>query len=181
MSLNQMLEELVGREGGYVDHPADRGGPTNWGITENVARAFGYKGDMRNLSRSVALEIYRRRYWEGPKFDAVGAYSMPIAEEMFDTGVNMGPGVAAKFLQRALNVLNLQGKTYPDIVADGAIGNLTLSALGAFLKARGKDGEKVLMRMLNAQQSVRYLEIAEKNGSQEAFQFGWQLNRVGEL
>ena len=181
MSINSMLESLVGREGGYVNHPADRGGPTNWGITENVARAFGYKGDMRSLSRSVALEIYRSRYWEAPKFDAVGAYSMAVAEEMFDTGVNMGPSIAAKFLQRALNVLNLQGKTYPDISADGTIGNMTLAALGAFMKSRGKDGEKVLMRMLNAQQSVRYMEIAEKNGSQEAFQFGWQLHRVGEL
>ena len=177
-----MLEELVGREGGYVNHPADRGGPTNWGITENVARAFGYKGDMRSLSRSVALEIYRRRYWEAPKFDAVGAYSMPVAEELFDTGVNMGPAVAAKFLQRALNTLNLQGKIYPDMgEPDGVIGNITLSALGAFLKARGKDGEKILMRMLNAQQSVRYMEISEKNPSREAFQFGWQLHRVGAL
>ena len=181
MSINAMLESLVGREGGYTNHPADRGGPTNWGITENVARAYGYTGDMRNLSRDTALTIYRKRYWEAPKFDAVGAYSMPIAEEMFDSGVNMGPAVAARFLQRALNVLNQQGKTYPDISVDGALGNLSLSALSVFLKARGKDGEKVLLRMLNAQQSVRYLEIAEKNPSQEAFQFGWQLNRVGEL
>lgn len=181
MSINAMLESLVGREGGYTNHPADRGGPTNWGITENVARAFGYTGDMRNLSRSAALDIYRKRYWEAPKFDAVGNYSMPIAEEMFDTGVNMGPAVASKFLQRALNVLNQQAKTYPDIAADGVLGNMTLAAIGAFIKARGKDGEKVLLRMLNAQQSVRYIEIAEKNASQEAFQFGWQLNRVGEL
>lgn len=181
MSISMMLEELVGREGGYVNHPADRGGPTNWGITENVARAYGYKGDMRSLTRSVALEIYRSRYWLAPRFDAVAAYSMPVAEEMFDTGVNMGPGVAARFLQRALNVLNLQGKTYPDVAVDGAIGNMTLSALAAFLKFRGKDGEKVLTRMLNAQQSVRYIEIAENNSIQKAFEFGWQLNRVGEL
>lgn len=179
MKLDQYLDALIEREGGYVDHPDDRGGPTNWGITEAVARAFGYHARMQDMPRSVAKQIYTERFWVQPHFDQVNDYSPLIAEELLDTGVNMGTAVAARFLQRALNVLNGQGKSFPDITVDGALGKMTIAALRAFLAARGKDGHVVLWKMLNAQQSVRYIEIAEANPSQETFQFGWQAQRVG--
>jgi lysozyme family protein len=178
MNLSDTLDLLIGREGGYSNHPADKGGETIWGITAATARAFGYSGAMRDMPRSVAESIYTERYWLQPRLDQVAAISPSIAEELLDTGVNMGPATAARFLQRALNVLNQDGKLYPDLVVDGAIGKMTLSALRAFLQARGTDGEQVLLRMLNAQQSVRYMEIAEGDKSQEAFMYGWQLNRV---
>jgi lysozyme family protein len=179
MKIDQYIDALIEREGGYVNHKDDFGGPTNWGITETVARAFGYHGRMEDMPRSVAKQIYLERYWLQPRFDQVNEHSPSVAEELLDTGVNMGPAVAARFLQRALNVLNVQGKIYPDITVDGNLGKMTIAALRAFLTARGKDGHVVLWRMLNAQQSVRYLEIAEANPSQETFQFGWQAQRVG--
>lgn len=179
MSVDTYLDDLLAREGGYVDHPDDRGGATCHGVTEVVARAYGYHGRMQDLPRSVAKAIYRERYWTQPRFDQVAEHSTAIAEELLDTGVNMGTGTAATFLQRALNVLNAEGKVYPDVVVDGAIGRLTITALRAFLAARGKDGHVVLWKMLNAQQSVRYIELAEGRPSQEAFQFGWQHHRVG--
>lgn len=179
MKLDAYLDTLLEHEGGYVNHLDDRGGATNWGITETTARAFGYTGEMRAMPRSVAKQIYTERYWIQPGFDQVNEISPTVAEELLDTGVNMGPAIAARFLQRALNVLNAQGKTYPDVTVDGQLGRMTLAALRAFLAARGKDGHAVLWKMLNAQQSVRYLEIAEANPSQEAFQFGWQAQRVG--
>ena len=178
MNVEDYISSLIQREGGYVDHPHDRGGPTNHGITQQVARAFGYMGDMRAMSVTVARQIYRERYWFQPKFHEVNNRSKAIAEELLDTGVNMGPGVASRFLQRALNVLNVQEKHYPDIAVDGAIGRMTLYALDQFLTRRGEDGVKVLLRMLNGQQSVRYIEISEANKTQESFQFGWQLHRV---
>jgi lysozyme family protein len=181
MKLQDMLNELVGREGGYVNDPADKGGETNWGITIAVARAFGYTGDMRSMPRDVAVQIYTERYWTQPRFNKVASLSTIVAEELLDTGVNMGTSVAGRFLQRALNVLNQEGKLFPDIAVDGNIGKMTIASLGSFLKARGKDGETVLLRMLNAQQSVRYMDIAEGNASQERFVYGWQLNRVGGL
>ena len=52
--IDDLLDGLIEREGGYVNHPADRGGPTCWGITEAVARAHGYRGSMRNLPRAEA-------------------------------------------------------------------------------------------------------------------------------
>ena len=105
MSIDKLIEEVIGREGGYVNHPNDRGGPTNWGVTQQVARAYGYTGDMRTLPREVAKAIYARRYFTDPGFDRVQAIYPRIAEEMFDTGINMGPSVAGQFLQRALNAL----------------------------------------------------------------------------
>src|SRR3546814_14490054 len=94
------------REGGYVDHPNDRGGPTNFGITQAVARANGYLGEMRKLPRETAKAFYRAIYWAGPSFDKVARISPTVAAELFDTGVNMGPVVAAQFLQRALNAFS---------------------------------------------------------------------------
>ena len=106
MDVDELIDDVIGREGGYSSHPADRGGPTRWGITEAVARAHGFAGDMRSFPREEAVAIYRRRYWLRPGFDRVAELAPRIAAELFDTGVNMGPEVAAGFLQRALNALN---------------------------------------------------------------------------
>lgn len=178
MTADKYIEALIAREGGFVDHPADRGGPTCWGITEQVARAFGYHGRMEAMPRSVAKQIYLERYWIAPGFVHVNDHAPGVAEELLDTGVNMGPDTAGAFLQRALNVLNQEAKTYPDIKVDGAVGRMTIAALRAFLGLRGKDGQVVLLRALNAQQGVRYMEIAERRPSQEAFVYGWLLHRV---
>lgn len=67
--LNILIDALLDREGGYVNHPADRGGPTGFGITEAVARANGYRGAMRALPRDEAAAIYRRLYWLRPGLD----------------------------------------------------------------------------------------------------------------
>lgn len=148
------------------------------GITEAVALAFGYHGRMQDMPRSVAKQIYLERYWIAPGFVHVNDHSAPVAEELLDTGVNMGTGVATQFLQRALNVLNQEAKGFPDIAVDGALGRMTLAALRAYLALRGKDGHLVLLRALNAQQGTRYIEIAEARPSQEAFVHGWFLHRV---
>ena len=181
MNLQDTLTALIGREGAYSNNPSDRGGETIWGVTAAVARAFGYAGPMAAMPRAVAESIYTQRFWLQPGLDKVATLSERIAEELLDTGVNMGPATAGKFLQRSLNVLDQQGKLYPPLSVDGGLGAMSLQALKLFLAARGSDGEKVLLRMLNAQQSVRYIELAEASPSQEAFEFGWQLNRVGEL
>ncbi len=114
--IERLLDELIEREGGYVDHPADRGGPTRYGITEAVAQAHGFRGSMRHLPRDEAAAIYRRLYWLRPRFDAVAERSPRLAAELFDTGVNMGPAVAATFLQRALTALNRTGKDYGNYI-----------------------------------------------------------------
>jgi lysozyme family protein len=180
MDVSELIDELIEREGGYVSHPADKGGPTRFGITEAVARAHGYQGAMAELPREEAAAIYRRLYWLRPRFDQVAERASKLAAELFDTGANMGPAVAATFLQRALTALNRGGKDYPDLVPDGRVGPATIAALDAFFAARGKaSGETVLLRALEALQGERYLRLAERRPANEAFLYGWLANRIG--
>ncbi len=175
---DRLAPKLLRVEGGYSNDPNDPGGATNHGITERVARKAGFTGDMRDLTREEALRIYRRLYWSDPGFADVAAMSEPIAAELFDTGVNQGVGTASVFLQRALNALNRRGQDYPDVKVDGDIGPATTRALAAFLRARGKDGETVMLRALNALQGERYISIVENRPASEDYTFGWFLHRV---
>jgi lysozyme family protein len=177
-SIEQMIDELIGREGRYSFNINDAGGETMWGITAATARRNGYVGAMSMMPRSTAETIYRNEYLVKPGFDKVYAVSQPIAAEMFDTGVNQGAGLPGPWLQRVLNALNRQGKDYPDIGVDGRIGPATVAALRACLDRRGPDGETAILRALNCQQGVRYLDITEARLQNEDFYFGWLLNRV---
>jgi lysozyme family protein len=195
VDVESLVEALIDREGGFVDNPADKGGPTCFGITQAVARANGYAGPMRQLPRSEASAIYLRLYWRRPRFDEIARRSPRLAAELFDTGVNMGPAVAITFLQRALTALNRNGSDYPDLTPDGRVGPATLAALDAFLKIRGSSppvgvdggdrqkaiGETVLLRALEALQGERYLRLAERRPANEAFLYGWLANRIGEV
>lgn len=179
MHIEEYLDELIKREGGYVNNPADHGGATKYGITEGVARANGFKGNMRDLPLDVAKNIYKKQYWTAPRFDQVNSISSVIAEELLDTGVNCGTGFAKPLLQRALNLLNNQYKAgWPDLAVDGIYGPATLNALKTYLAKRGKEGEKVLWRVLNIMQGQRYIDITEKNPIQEQFFYGWIANRI---
>ena len=181
VDVDGLIDALIDREGGYVDHSADKGGATCFGITEAVARAHGYARPMRSLPRDEAAAIYKRLYWLRPRLDEVATRSARIAAELFDTGVNIGPAVAVTFLQRALTALNRNRSDYPDLTPDGRIGPATLAALDAFLARRGRgSGETVLLRALEALQGERYLRLAERRPGNEAFLYGWLANRIGE-
>ncbi len=174
-----IIDQLLQREGGYVDHPADRGGPTCWGVTQAVARADGYAGAMRALPRERAVTIYQRLYWTAPRLDRIAALAPALAAELFDAGVNMGTGTAIGFLQRTLNALNRGASDYPDVPLDGKVGAGTLAALAAFLHKRGAGGEAVLVRAVQALRGARYVQIAEQRPADEAFLYGWLANRTG--
>lgn len=178
MNFERVIDGIVAREHGYVDHADDRGGPTNWGITVAVARANGFDGDMRDLPKALAREIYRKRYIVRPAFDKVWLASNAIGDEVIDTGVNMGPARAAEMLQRWLNGFNARGSRYADLFPDGQVGEITLDALRKYLRWRGAEGERVMVCALNSTQGARYLELAENNPSQESFLYGWMRTRV---
>ena len=112
---DRLFQELIEIEGGYSNHPADKGGETMYGITRETARAYGYTGNMRNMPKETAKEIYRKGFWEKYKCN-----QMPevIAYHFFDACVNHGAGNAARFLQRAACVAD-----------DGIIGRITLNAV----------------------------------------------------
>lgn len=118
MNFDQAFERLLGHEGGYSDNPADPGGKTMWGVTEKVARAKGYQGDMHELPQSFAKDaVYRPDYWT-----AVRADELPdsVRFDVFDAAVNHGATQAAKWLQRAVGAN-----------PDGVIGAQTVAAARA--------------------------------------------------
>jgi lysozyme family protein len=116
MNFDEAFDRLIGHEGGYANHPSDPGGETMWGVTARVARAAGFRGDMRDLPRDRAKAIYRDSYWTPVKADQLRA---DVQFDVFDSAVNSGAGQAIKWLQMALGV-----------PADGVLGAQTLAAMG---------------------------------------------------
>lgn len=177
--IDEVIEkDLLPKEGKYSNNKHDSGGETMWGITLATARRNGYTGPMRSMPKHVAVEIYKKEYWLAPDFHHVARFSKRVAMELFDTGVNCGPKVAARFLQTALNILNRQGKDYADIKVDGDIGNATLQALEKFLRLRKLEGEVVLLKILNVLQGAHYIELATRRQKDEEFIFGWFRTRI---
>ena len=173
MKIDELLDHVIGLEGGYTNDSRDSGGETNWGITIFVAREEGYNGRMQDMTREQAKQIYLRRYWVKPKFTDISARSPTIAAELFDTGVNCGTATAGMMLQRALNVL-----MGAELKTDGAIGPATLTTLDRYRAKRGAEGDNVLLKALNCLQGERYIDLAERFPKNQAFVYGWIKNRV---
>ena len=93
------IERILSHEGGYSNHPQDKGGETNWGITKAVAQENGYTGSMRSMSRTQAIGIYKRKYWDAVRGDQL---PNPLAFQVFDASVNHGPKRAIQWLQEVL-------------------------------------------------------------------------------
>ena len=122
------LAAVLKYEGGYTNHPADPGGPTNKGVTQRVYDAWRKKHGLgaqsvRSISQEEVEAIYRRDYW-----DAVHGDDLPSGLDgaVFDYAVNSGPSRAIKALQRVLGV-----------PADGIVGPQTINAAIANPKACG--------------------------------------------
>ncbi|WP_242095478.1 glycosyl hydrolase 108 family protein [Sphingomonas sp. CROZ-RG-20F-R02-07] len=181
IDIDGLIDAVIGREGSYSNNPADKGGATMWGVTEQVARAYGYQGDMRVLPRATAAAIYRRRYWSDVGFDQVALRYPDIAAELFDIGVNMGTAIGATFLQRVLNVFNLGGAQYADVTADGRLGAVTYLALDAFRQRRSDEGGARVLEAIRSLRGARYIEISEARPANEAFTYGWFGRMVAML
>lgn len=103
MNTQSLLDDILRREGGFVDHPSDRGGPTKYGITQ--AALSDYRGrpvsvdDVRTLSEHEARAIYVERYVSRPGFDRLEHTALMAL--LVDCAVNHGVTRAAKWLQQA--------------------------------------------------------------------------------
>lgn len=178
MLKNKIIDAIIEREDGYVNDPLDAGGETMFGVTRDVARSYGYTGQMQDMPRRVAEAVYADLYWNALHLDVIAALSDKIAAELADTAVNMGVGIAGRFLQVALNAFNDRGLLYSDIPVDGLVGPKTVAALRAYLGRRAAEGEAVMLAALNTQQGARYLNISERRPDNERFTFGWFAHRV---
>lgn len=170
------FDRLLRVEGGYVDDPADSGGRTRYGVTEVVARAYGYMGAMRELPLTIAEQIYRGEYWHLLACEDIAWRSVAVAEELFESGVNCGVARTGMWLQRALNALNDRASRWPDLVVDGRVGPVTLHHVFDLLARPG--GESVLLKALNVLQGEHYIGLAERRAKDERFLWGWLTRRV---
>jgi lysozyme family protein len=141
---------LIGNEGGYSNNLADPGGETMWGITQRVARAYGYTGAMKDLPLETAKAIAKAKYWDTYSCDS---FDPRIAFQVFDAAYNGGQ--PALWLQKAVGV--------PE---DGIIGPVTIAAVSA------ADPLQVVMRF----NSYR-LSYLTSLSSWQTFGRGW-ANRI---
>lgn len=155
MNFDIAVARVLGHEGDYSDHPDDKGGKTRFGITEAVAREYGFTGDMRDLPLAHAKLIYRDKYW-----DAVRADELPagIRYVVFDAAVNSGPRRAIQWLQGAAGV-----------ATDGVLGPITLKAV------QDLNAPDLKLRML-----ARRLRFMANLSNWPSFSRGW-VNRVADI
>lgn len=164
MNTNDIIDGILRREGGFVDHPADKGGATNHGVT--LATLSDWRGrpasvdDVKRLSETEAREIYREDYLIRPGF--LGIESEPVRALVVDCAVNHGVKQAVKLLQEAAHVFT-----------DGIFGANTKNAVNRMTAP-------VLYRRLCAARVRLYGQIVTKNPSQAVFAAGW-ANRVAEF
>jgi lysozyme family protein len=152
MSFSVAVERVLGHEGGYVNHPADPGGETNWGITIGTARENGYMGDMKTMNRNEAIVIYKRAFWDK---NLCNEMPFAVAFQVFDGCVNHGAGNAARWLQKAVGAH-----------VDGSIGKETV------YKTNASDPVKTILNM-SAERMLFYTGIPQWNH----FGKGW-INRM---
>lgn len=173
--INHILEVETGK---YTNDPLDSGGETKWGWTKKALRAMGWMGNVKDLTKEEAFDLYYKRFVMDSGFYDVMMVSDRIGAELVDTAVNMGEVAASFFLQQSLNAFNDGGYKYPDIRVDGKVGRNTVKALVAFLDHRGDEGEETLLKALNCLQGARYIELSQKYPKNERFVYGWIRMRV---
>jgi len=167
----EMINDILRREGGFVNHPADRGGATNFGITQRTLAAWRGTAvtvdDVRNLAKEEARRIYDSNYYSRPGIDRLPELVQPM---VFDMSINHGPATAIKLLQEVLN------DTGNPCDVDGGIGDETIRCAN---KAALDLGD-ALVNKLVARRIALFQAIVEGDASQKVFLAGW-LNRAREF
>lgn len=147
------VEKTLAHEGGYVNHPDDPGGETNYGISR---RSYP-NADIRNLTKEAAVKIYQRDFWL-PLYSDI-RYQR-IANKIFDMSVNLGVTNSHVIVQKAMRNL---GKA---IKVDGVFGPNTLALVNQ------SDPNALLLEMIRLHVEY-YLTRVERKPSQVAFLRGW--------
>lgn len=176
-----------GNEAGYVNDKDDRGGETyngisrvffpnwsGWNFIDEQKKKVMFPENLvlvKDILDKKEAEFYKINFWDKIKGDLIS--SQFIANEMYDTCVNMGIVPTVKFLQRTLNILNRKGKAYQDIMVDGKFGPVTLKCLELSIN---KNGDALVYKILNVLQGYKYITLMESNENYEKY-IGW-FNRV---
>ncbi len=164
--IKAMIKEIVAKEGGYVNHPNDRGGPTKYGVTQATLSSYLGKPasiqDVKELSLSLAEEIFYVRYYLQPRIDALpDKLELPV----FDMSVNAGQRTAIRLLQ---SVINKSGVA--SLKEDGVNGTGTQQAAFKAYEAMGA----YLINAYADERIAYYKAIVRRNPSQKVFMAGWE-------
>lgn len=164
MSFTEALKFTLRWEGGYVDHPHDYGGPTNYGITQATYDNWLREVDqdphpVKYITKGEVKHIYYHKYWLPSK---AGTMERRLGVVHFDTAVMSGVSGATQFLQEALG-----------LKPDGRWGPITQAAF------EKNNGYNLAKRYLNCRVNYRYKRVRE-DPTQVDFLQGW-LNRDNDL
>jgi len=174
-------------EGNYSNDSDDVGGETykgiarkyhpnwqGWPIVDAQKLYPNFPECLENLFelQQLVKNFFKTTYWDVIRGDDI--MDQNIANEMFDTSVNMGVKRAVKYLQSGLNILNRNQQNYPDIVEDGSFGPITFRTLQKYLSI---DSNEYLLKVMVILRGMHYIEYMRKSLTQEKFARGW-LKRV---
>jgi len=180
-----ILTSVYALEGGYVNNPNDPGGATNYGVTERVARANGYRGDMRNFpkhcsgsAKVCADSIYVPLYIVKPGYMPLVDIEPAVAGELVDTAVNMGPDKPNRWYRQSMNVLG--GAHLPDSTAP--LGPYDVAAYQVLQAQRGKTPACIAtLDALDRRQEAEYRRLAAASAKYRTFLKGWLRYRIGNI
>lgn len=190
----------MSHEGQYSNNIYDSGGETwkgiarkmwpnwsGWMIIDQAKKTTSTTAQLNKaLNADSRLELEVKSFYEANFFNALKLDQVAETEivcEIFDTAVNQGAATAGKYFQQALNLLNDNGKYYPDLLVDGSPGAMTIKAYQAYMKTASLPGRsearniKTLLICLNGLQFEKYKDICTANLIQETFFYGW-MNRI---
>lgn len=193
---------LLAVEGGYSNKASDLGKETYKGISRrNWPNWEGWvivdalkdvnvsdKENTRLLDDEPRLNGLVQHFYKTEFWDRLYADELPegIAEELFDTAVNQGLPTASRYLQEAINLLNLNGRVFKDIGEDGKIGPMSKAAFDAvrlyYTKRYGQGlFERNFVKVLDGLQFMKYHDICEARPNQEVNFFGWINQRIDNV
>lgn len=176
--ISAIIASVILLEGGYTNDVDDPGGKTKYGITERVAREYGYTGEMKNLTVEKANEIYSTLYVLDPGFDQFVTINPAIAHKLIDAGVNVGTARVSYWLQQSLNSFSRKGQDYPLIKVDGKVGPATVNAYKALEKKRGKElACSLVLKALDGYQTSYYISLDKYN----KYLVGWLDKRIENI
>ena len=173
-SFENAIPVLLQHEGGFVNHPSDPGGATNYGISlrflANHPEIGDFDGDgdvdvqdIANMTVEDACNVYRQFWWDKYRYYLIN--DQTIATKVFDMSVNMGASRAHRILQASLN------KTFGlQLDVDGIIGNATLGVVNACQD----DVEQALLTTICNEQYGFYERLIQNDPSLAVFRNGWR-------
>lgn len=169
----KIIWDIIETEGGYVNHPADKGGPTKYGITQRTYSEYVGRevsiNEVRNLSKEMAFDIYQSRYLIKPRITMIQNEFLKYL--MLDMSVHHGPVRSIRMTQQVVNSTELFS-----LNADGILGPISENAINTTYDYMGR----YFTNIISHKRADFMRSIVDNNPSQKVFLKGW-LNRANSF